>query len=742
MDRMYGELVGRIARVSAIAGLILPVFAAVGGTAPEDHFLMRASAAVDAGELELALAVAEEGLEAGSGAPHGWLLVGRVRGELGDYAGAVQAFRRAEIEVPLLGDCAVLARSDLALRSGYVEDAEAGYREGLEKYPASPQVSRMRLGLGRAAGLAGHPERARDALRAFLSSGPGEEEAVEALWLLGQALVDLEDWAAARDVYERLWKDYPAAPEADAAGDALETLHETRGLGRSPLSAEQMFERARRLERGGRFPEAVDQLEEIVRACPEHSIIPDVLHEQGSVCFRQARNREALETLKSLLKSYPESDPAPDALYLVARIHWREGSRHRFLSTCEEIREVYPGTRAAENAEFAVAVFYGEEKKWDKAREALRAIISGPPEHSRRRDALWQLGRLDYREGDLDDARASFADLASDESSGYWKAALYWEGRCLRNMGRTDDARAVLSVLAGRCPGHYYGIEARRRLGEMGVAPDTSAGRPTAEPVDFRLPPGWGGEAYVRVRLLDEVGFYGPAEEEMRALVKNGPPGARLAFARTAQRAGDYGGATDDIENHFGRLIESLPEGPPREFWEVAFPYAYRSEIERLAAEFGLDPLLAAAVIREESRFDANAVSRAGAVGLLQLMPGTAKEEGRRLGMRTRNLNLFDPATNLRLGMYSLSRRIERFGGDRVRALAAYNAGDRKVRRWNDLLKGLEQDEFIDQMPYLETRLYVKRILASYEQYRRLYGAGEVSRAGAGIGLTPAEGRP
>ncbi len=705
-----------------------------------DHFLIRALAAAEAGHVELARAVVEEGMERAPDAPHGWLLVARVRGELGDYAGAVDAYHRAEQEVPLLGDCAILGIGDLAYSCGYFDEAASACREGLEKYPDSSHRNKMLLGLGRAAAMAEDREDARDALQAFLDGGGTGDETVEVSWLLAQVLMDLKDWAGAYRVYEVLWEDHPATPEGEAAGDAIRSLGGRYGLTRTRLSAEQMFERGGKLRGGGRFAEAIDQFEEILKSSPDHSILPEVLHEIGSTYFRQAKNRQAIDTLKLLLKRYPDSDPAPDALYLIARTYWRKGFRHHFLSTIEKVRESYPGSRAAESAEFALGVFYAERGKEDKARAALRRVASGPRAHSRRRDALWDLGRMDYREKKYEDAYRSFSDLAA-EDSGYRKAATYWAGRSLLRMGRRDEAGELLARLAAESPGHYYGIAASRRLEDVGTMV-TKLQAPPESPIDFSLPAGWGGEPYVRILLLEEVGFYDLAMEEMRTLVKDAPPGARLKFARLAQRAGEYRTGTNDLENYYGRLIETRAEGVPREFWEVCFPLIHRVDIERLAAEFGLDPLLVAAVIREESRFEEDAVSRAGAIGLLQLMPSTAKDEARRLGMHTRNLDLFDPPTNLRLGTYSLARRLERFDGNLVAALAGYNAGDHRVRRWRDRLKGLESDEFIDQMPYLETRLYVKRILASYEHYRRIYGPRGRGEEKLEIGLTRPEKGP
>jgi soluble lytic murein transglycosylase len=695
---------------------------------------------VEEGDLPAGLSVLRDGLESSPEEAQSWLLVGRILGELGGYEGAVEAYARVETSIPLIADCAVLLRSDLALRQERFEEAEAGYREGLQRFPRSPFAAEMRMGLGRAAAALGHHRLAIETLEEFLTGGGSEEDRVEALLLIGQSRLVLEDWVGAQETYHRLWKDYPESEGAAAASDQLEWLRTSQGLVLPQLTPEQRFERAERLRRAGELTEAVDEFSFVVESALADDLVSEALFEQGRIYFRLGDNRRALDRLKKLVKRHPDSDAAPDGLYLMARVHWREGYRHRFTSTCKDVLKKYPGTRAAEDAQFALGVFHLERRKTDDARTAFRHIVQGDSSHSRRHDTLWTLGWLEYREARYADALESFALLASEATSGYRKAAMYWSARCQERLGNQTAVAEILRRVVESYLGDHYGIQASARLGDEAGG---NAGDRMVPPVDFSLSPGWGGEDYVRVRILEDVGLYDLAMRVMRPLLKGAPPGARLRYAGLAGRAGDYKRAADDMEIYYRSLIETRAPGLPREFWQATYPLPYEEHLFAAAREFGVDPLLVAAVIREESRFDSEAVSSAGAMGLLQLMPGTARDEARRLGVRSRNLDLFEPAVNIRLGTYSLSRRIERFDGNLVLALAGYNAGDQRAKRWKGELKGLETDEFIDQIPYRETRLYIKRILASYDHYRRTYGAetglDTGAEAGIRIGLTPGE---
>jgi soluble lytic murein transglycosylase len=138
---------------------------------------------------------------------------------------------------------------------------------------------------------------------------------------------------------------------------------------------------------------------------------------------------------------------------------------------------------------------------------------------------------------------------------------------------------------------------------------------------------------------------------------------------------------------------------------------------------YRLDPYLMAALIAQESTFTPDVRSAANAVGLMQLIPATGRRYAARAGIRFSAATLTNPETNIRLGMRYFRDLVDRFGGAHF-ALAGYNAGEQRVVRWIAERPGFEQDEFIDDIPFQETQNYVKRILGTADDYRRLYGGG------------------
>jgi soluble lytic murein transglycosylase len=159
----------------------------------------------------------------------------------------------------------------------------------------------------------------------------------------------------------------------------------------------------------------------------------------------------------------------------------------------------------------------------------------------------------------------------------------------------------------------------------------------------------------------------------------------------------------------------------PPEVWRMLYPLEHGEVLQLKARAQNLDPALVAGLICQESTFAADALSPAGARGLMQIMPRTGREIGRELGMRVRTTDLYEPGVSLDLGTHYLARLLERFGGRIERALAAYNAGPHRVVRWIADRPDMPADEFIESIPFSETRHYVAVVLANQAHYRRLY---------------------
>jgi soluble lytic murein transglycosylase len=226
---------------------------------------------------------------------------------------------------------------------------------------------------------------------------------------------------------------------------------------------------------------------------------------------------------------------------------------------------------------------------------------------------------------------------------------------------------------------------------------------------------------------LLRIGLPRPAADELNAvdpaLLAGEGADPVLLVAELLDRAGDHRSAHQLLRTIGRNWLRRPPDGTNARVWRIAYPPAYLDVVTRWARAAGVQPELLLAVMREESALDPRVVSPAGAVGLTQLMLPTAQNVARRLKIhRPTRADLMQPPVNIRIGARYLADLLERYDGSAALALAAYNAGMGAVGRWLTERGGLALDEFVEEIPYEETRGYVKRVLRSYAAYRMLYG--------------------
>jgi soluble lytic murein transglycosylase len=225
----------------------------------------------------------------------------------------------------------------------------------------------------------------------------------------------------------------------------------------------------------------------------------------------------------------------------------------------------------------------------------------------------------------------------------------------------------------------------------------------------------------IKARLLANAALNEYIAPEIQASPTSSEWGA-LAQAEIYVSYGEYTRALQSMK-HSGLAFFTLPiDKVPAVYWSLLFPKPYWEDLIAYSQRNGLDPYLVASLIRQESEFNAGAVSHANAYGLMQLLPVVGKAAAKRQGLKGFNANvLLNPEVNLQLGTFNLKQVLDRFGGQPQYALAAYNAGDVPVRQWMSSGDYKDVPEFVESIPYTETREYVQAILRNREMYRALY---------------------
>ena len=341
--------------------------------------------------------------------------------------------------------------------------------------------------------------------------------------------------------------------------------------------------------------------------------------------------------------------------------------------------------------------------------EEARQLVLESPGTRAGFEPLWRLAWNVYRAGDCPGARARFESLAALYGSVDLKRRLtYWKARCLEREG--GKARAVLLYrgLAAADPPDLYALFSRRRVPvrppRRPTLPDPSEATATFRRVDELL----------RLRLFAE------ASAEARALP--GSRGRDLRLAESEFALGRFAAAAAAAKRAFPEMGTAEEARVPDAWRRLYYPIEEGGFLAESAREFSIDPGLLRALVRQESLFEANARSRAGALGLTQLLPSTARSVARSvLRVRYRRAFLYDPGVNARIGAAYLRRLIDTFGGNPIYALAAYNGGPARMSGVLSANPGLAEDELFESHPAWESRDYVRRVMLYAESYRELY---------------------
>ena len=321
---------------------------------------------------------------------------------------------------------------------------------------------------------------------------------------------------------------------------------------------------------------------------------------------------------------------------------------------------------------------------------------------------------------------------SSDNATG----ALYFLGRSAERAKTFDVAKAYYSELLERFPNHFHAVLARERMKDAAVARAVAS----SDTVQFlravKFPPRAPKKPFEsnaptkvrieRARLLAGAGLDDWATTELRFGAKTDaqPVVAAVEIAELAQERGAYHQGVHAIKALAPDFLLMPLDAAPDKFWRLAFPLPYRAALEENSRERSLDPYLVAALIRQESEFNPEVVSHANAYGLTQVVPRTGREIARKLGSRRFSTNmLLDPATNIRLGTYYLRSMLDQLDGKIEPTLAAYNAGKSRAVNWLTFGQFEEPAEFVETIPFTETRTYVQLVLRNADVYRRLYGA-------------------
>jgi soluble lytic murein transglycosylase len=651
--------------------------------------------------------------------------------------------------------------------SAAIESAEAGdYAKALPilgrvsaaKGPLSDYVA---FYLGMSELRLGRAGEALSAFRALQQRRPVGYLSEAAPLAEAEAAEALDDYTGAVAIYERLMKGRTSAPDevlvrlggaAKAAGDlkkaatAFGRVHFEFPLsGLAPLAAmeydalpdvgpvtpgndryKQELQRAERLFNARRYEDARRAYMRLrVGARGDDRELTAL--RLAECDYYERKFRAALDGTRPYVDA---GSRRAEATYFHASSLRRLRRHTEFVALAQRLAGNPEAGRWAEDALDELATHYIVNDEDDLAESTFRRIYERNTQGRRAERAGWEAGWRAYRAGRYGDTVKYFEQASVDfPRSDYRPAWIYWSGRARLQLDQQALALERFALVAADYGNSYYGRLAAKRLGNRRV-PARVIVQPGSGSSDIALPPP--NEPVIRALL--SAGRHDAALSELRYAQRVWADSAALQatvawiqsqLARTASGREQFNflrGSITGMRRAYPQFMAAGGDELPREILTTIFPLAHWNLIQKYSRQRQLDEYLVAALVAQESTFVADIRSSAGAVGLMQLMPATARRAAKQLQLTYSRKLLTEPEANVRMGISYLAQKIEEFGGLHL-ALASYNAGEAAVRRWMAERGGIDAEEFIEDIPYNETRNYVKRILGTAEDYRRLYGS-------------------
>jgi soluble lytic murein transglycosylase len=651
----------------------------------------------------------------------------------GNFARALPILLQPPVQQGTLGHYAEYYQGLAELRLGRAADARATFQALAGRHPVGYLVEAAALREADCDELLGDPGAALDVYERLSKSKTTAPD--EVLMRLGRAARAAGSPEKATEAFSRVLYEFPFSELAPLASDELEHLPIgpiTAGTNRYKLE----LGRAERLFGAKRYTQARAAFEGVRHAAEgdDRELVQLRLAECDYFLKRPRNARDGVR---------PYIDKASrqgEALFFYAVAVRELGDHDEYLRVVRRIVNDFPAQSWAEEALNNLATQYIRQSDDESAEQTFREMYEKFPGGHYAERAAWKIGWWAYKNGRYADTVRAFESAAAQfPRSDYRPSWLYWSARAHEALKESALAEARYTLVATDYLNTYYGrlavthlvgrVPEQRLVSDVRNEPQSPApGATPAADEAPRVPPLPPNEHLVRALL--ELELYDQARDELRYAqrVWGDSSAIQATFGWIEHERGDLRAGINAMKRAYPQYMAAGGERLSPELLKVLFPVSYWPLIRRYAAEHQLDPYMIAALIAQESTFTADVKSPANAYGLMQILPSTGRQYAKALHLTKRfSISLLtDAETNLKMGTAYFGDLVRQFGGAHY-ALATYNAGPNRVARWISERPGIERDEFIDDIPFPETQGYVKKILGTAEDYRRLYGSDAVA---------------
>jgi soluble lytic murein transglycosylase len=536
---------------------------------------------------------------------------------------------------------------------------------------------------------------------------------------------------AAKD-YQALYYKYPLSDEAKAAAASLPQVARELGQEYSAPTLEMQEQRAQIFFDAHKWKEARPEFEKIV------SILRDPANpKRQRAQLRIAQTKMHPKGSPSILSSLTTPDPEVDAerLFGLSQAYRTEKKESEMFTTLDLIAQKYPHSVWGEEALMAAGNYHWVLLDRAKAVSYYQRLVDAFPDGKNAYNAEWRIAWIAFLNKQPDTDQRLTAFLTKYLVSADAVDALYWLGRSAERNGTPAHARSYYKRAIERFPQTYFAHAAASRLTGLGPGTEDPAEvlakipappplRPFDEPVAAAAADRW-----AKAQALRIIAFDASAELELKnAYFATSSPRFLLEAAQAAFDQGHFAAGMAYARIIFPSFESRQISDAPIAVWKTLYPLPYEAALRREAARNDFDPMFAAGLIRQESTFQADIVSYANAIGLMQVLPKTGKILAKQLKIHYNKKLLYDANYNLQLGMLYIANLVRLTGAPEY-AAAAYNAGEDRIALWKSERNYEEIPELVESIPFTQTREYVQIVLRNAAVYRMIYGSGATQPA-------------
>jgi peptidoglycan lytic transglycosylase len=618
--------------------------------------------------------------------------------QLGQFQEGINRLNGLENELPLIADYVIYYQGAGYENLSDLGNASIQFNRVLTQYPDSGLKKKTLSRLGDIYTESSDYANAERIFRSLYTEESDRDLKASYLESLGQALEKEGKYAEAVNTYKRVWVEFPETKSSYSAQKEALQLGTAQGIAFVPTESDYL-QRADTLYKLSKWSSAVQSYQMV------SSLSTEAKTRMGISMINAGKLNEAERVLSGI--------NSPESLFWRAKLKSKQGLDQEASSLYSQIHVLYPSSELAPEGLYNAGRLFQINNDYQNAIKTYDILIRTYPKNEFAEDGAWNLGWIYYRKGMYREALTTFSAFTNSSSTFNAANARYWKARTLEKEGKKEEAMAEYRELAGTTTPTYYSYLAQRKTGYTpaypNISPETTQLNPAAaarkEKAEYLIRLGLPEDARLEIEKMEALAN---TQEEFVTV--------SLLYSR--------------VDDYYNSIKVAQDIGLPQAN-TLSFPQGYKDIVASYAKKYGVDEYLVYSVIREESRFQKDVVSPADAVGLMQLIPPTAKIVANEIGIpgfTTEMLTI--PRVNIEMGIYYLKQVLDKFNGDVELALASYNAGPNRAADWKVDFYGLDKDEFVEEIPFRETRNYIRRILRSYGAYKAIYGSSASATPG------------